>query len=280
MRLIQASLITETVARLCVEAAIEVEEPLINALRAALRRENSPIAREVLRQLLLNAKIAREERLPICQDTGLAVIFVRLGSSVRISGGHLMTAINRGVARGYRDGYLRKSVVESPLRRVNTGDNTPAIVHIELVRGNKVEIGVLLKGGGCENMSRVAMLAPAEGQDGIKRFVIETVREGGAKSCPPLIVGVGMGGDLELCALLAKKALTRPLRSRNADRRLARLERELLTEINRLGIGPAGLGGDTTALAVHIEAHPCHIASLPVAVNLDCHAHRYRSATL
>jgi fumarate hydratase subunit alpha len=245
------------------------------AVEKARGTEESPVGREILDQMLENAAIAEREQIAICQDTGFAVCFVELGDRVSIEGGLLVDAINEGVRQGYRDGYLRKSICH-PLTRKNTGDNTPAIVHLELVPGDTLKILLAPKGAGSENMSRVAMLKPSDGLEGIKDLVIDRVREAGANPCPPVIVGVGIGGTMEKAALIAKKAMLRLIGSLNPDPELAALEAELLEKINDLGIGPQGLGGRTTALAVHIEVFPCHIASLPVAVNINCHASRHK----
>jgi fumarate hydratase subunit alpha len=234
------------------------------------------LGKEIISQLLENAKIAKNEKLPICQDTGFTVVFVEIGQEVEITGGNLYDAINEGVRRGYKEGYLRKSIVDHPLRRKNTGDNTPAVIHTEIVPGDQLKISIIPKGAGCENMSGLAMLKPAQGIEGIKNFVVETVRKAGANPCPPIVVGVGVGGTFEKVALLAKKALLRKMDSYNEDNEMSQLEKELLIEINKLGIGPQGLGGRSTALRVFIEWFPCHIASLPVAVNIECHAHRHK----
>jgi len=272
-------MIVREVARLCIEANSTLGDDVHAALEKARERETSPLCREVLDQLLENAAIARQESLALCQDTGVAVVFVELGERVHITGGSLVEAINQGVRQGYAAGYLRMSLCD-PLTRKNTGDNTPAVVHIELVPGDALKITLAPKGGGSENMSRIAMLTPSQGWQGIQDFVLETVKAAGANPCPPIVVGLGLGGTFEKAALLAKKALLRPLGSENPDAQLAHLEQELLAAINRLGIGPQGLGGDTTCLAVHILKHPCHIASLPVAVNLNCHAHRHKEIVL
>ncbi len=237
------------------------------------------MAIDVLEQLKENARIAREERIPICQDTGYTVVFVELGQDIRLVGGDLNGAIQKGVRQGYGEGYLRKSVCH-PFTRVNTGDNTPAIIHLEMFPGEAMRIFVAPKGGGSENMSRVDMLTPAVGVEGIKSYVVNRVREAGSNPCPPTIIGVGIGGTFEQAALIAKKALLRPVGSRNEDSELAELENDLLERINCLGIGPQGLGGRTTALAVHVNLIPCHIASLPLAVNIQCHAHRHKETIL
>ncbi len=280
MRTLSLSQVTETVKKLYVEACYDIQEDLLAALQEALEKEESPPGKEVLQVLMENAAVAKEEQLPICQDTGMAVVFLDLGEEVRFNGSDLVGAINRGVAEACKEGYLRASVVADPLDRTNTKDNTPAVVHLNLEPGDKVRITVAGKGTGAENMSALKMLSPAYGVRGIKEFVLETVRKAGPNACPPIIVGVGLGGNFETCALLAKRALFRKLGSRNPKAHLAKLEKELLEDINGLGIGPQGLGGTVTALDVHIEEAPCHIGSLPVAVNLECHAHRYKEAVL
>ncbi|MDV5121969.1 MAG: fumarate hydratase, partial [Candidatus Scalindua sp.] len=222
----------------------------------------------------------KNEQVPVCQDTGFAVVFVEIGQEVIIEGQSLQEAINEGVRRGYKNGYLRKSIVKNPLDRVNTGDNTPAAIHTDIVPGDKLKITFLAKGGGCENMSRTAMLTPAQGRDGVIDFVVNTVKDAGANPCPPIIVGVGLGGTFEYVTLLSKKAILRPVGSHNKDSNTANLEADLLEEINKLGIGPQGFGGKITALAVHVETYPCHIASLPVAVNIECHSHRPKTVII
>ncbi|AEG14941.1 fumarate hydratase [Desulfofundulus sp. TPOSR] len=280
MRLVDAATITATVAELCQKANYELGEDVLEAFKEALDQEISLTGRDVLQQLLENARIAREEQVPMCQDTGFAVVFLEVGQEVVITGGDLYEAVNEGVRRGYQEGYLRKSIVDHPLRRKNTGDNTPAVIHTRIVPGDKLKIIVAPKGGGSENMSGLRMLKPAEGVEGVKKFVIEQVRAAGPNPCPPVVVGVGIGGTFEKAALLAKEALLRPLGQPHPDTEIACLERELLEAINNLGIGPQGLGGRTTALAVHVEVFPCHIASLPVAVNINCHASRHKEAIL
>ena len=279
MREINVKVITEKVRALCMEANTDLGQDVLQALDRAVDKEESPLGIEVLKELKENARIAKEERVPICQDTGFAVIFLELGQDVHLVGGDLKQAIFEGVRQGYRDGYLRKSICH-PFTRANTGDNTPAIIHTEIVPGEKVKITVAPKGGGSENMSRVVMLTPSDGVEGIKRFVVQRVKESGSNPCPPTIVGVGVGGTFEQAALLAKKSLLRPLGSRNPDPELDKLESEILNEINRLGIGPQGLGGRTTSLAVHILIMPCHIASFPLAVNVQCHAQRHKEAEI
>jgi fumarate hydratase subunit alpha len=275
MREINVKLITEKVRDLCMKANTDLGEDVLQAFDRAMEREESPLGIEILKELKENARIAKEESVPICQDTGFAVVFVELGQDVHLIGGNLNEAIEEGVRQGSRDGYLRKSICH-PFTRANTGDNTPAIIHTEVVPGDKIGIIVAPKGGGSENMSRVVMLTPSDGIEGIKRFVVQRVRESGSNPCPPTIVGVGIGGTFERAALLAKKSLLRPLGSKNPDPELDKLESEILTEINHLGIGPQGLGGRTTSLAVHILLMPCHIASFPLAVNIQCHAQRHK----
>jgi fumarate hydratase subunit alpha len=280
VREIEAGAVTEAVRGLCIEANTRLPEDHLEALREALDEEESPLGREVLERLLENAEVARERCVAFCQDTGYAVFFVELGSEVRVSGGELGEAIDEGVRRGYEEGFLRKSIVRGPLDRANTGDNTPAVVYYDLVPGDALKLTILVKGAGCDNMSALRMLTPAEGLPAMKRFVVETIERAGPNASPPLTVGVGIGGPFERAALLAKKALTRPSGKPNPDPRLAELERELLEAINATGIGPAGYGGRVTALAVHVESFPTHIAAFPVAVNLDCHSHRTSSVEL
>jgi fumarate hydratase subunit alpha len=271
--------IVKKVKDACMSANFELGEDVIAAFRKTKETEESPVGKEILEQLIENAIIAKEEKIAMCQDTGFAVFFVEIGDEVKVSGGNLVEAINEGVRQGYKEGYLRKSICH-PFTRKNTGDNTPAIVHLDMVPGDQLKIIVAPKGGGSENMSRVTMLKPSDGIEGIKRFVVERVRESGANPCPPLVIGVGIGGTFEKAALIAKKALLRPVGSKNPDPELVSLEEELLVEINDLGVGPQGLGGRTTALAVHVNMHPCHIASLPVAVNINCHASRHKEIVL
>ncbi len=267
-------------ARLCIEANYYLGSDVIRAFERSREEESSLTGRDILKQLLLNAKIAADDRVPMCQDTGFAVVFLDLGQGVRIEGGSLYDAVNEGVRKGYTEGFLRKSIVGHPLKRINTGDNTPAVIHTRVVPGDSLKITVAPKGGGSENMSAIRMLKPAEGLDGVKKFVLETVKTAGPNPCPPIVVGVGIGGTFEKCALLAKEALIRELGRPSPLPEIAALEKDLLDEINSLGIGPQGLGGRTTALAVHIEIYPCHIASLPVAVNINCHAARHKEAVL
>jgi len=279
MRIIEDTAITEAVQEMAVAAAHHLEPDILDALLAARDRETSPLAKNVLDLLLVNADIASREMIPACQDTGICTVFVTLGQEVTVRG-DLLAAIQEGVRRGYGEGYLRKSVLGDPLRRVNTKDNTPAVIHTRIVPGNALKLWVVPKGGGSENMSKIAMLKPADGVDGVKSFVIEAVRVASANPCPPIIVGIGIGGSFEQCAMLAKRSLLREVGSVHADPFYADLENDLLGAINNLGIGPMGLGGRVTALAVHIETAPCHIASLPVAVNINCHAARHKMAEL
>ena len=258
----------------CIKANFELPDDVYQAIKAALDKEQSPIGREILSQLIENADIARTEHIPICQDTGTAVVWVELGQDVHVEGGFLIDAINEGVRQGYVEGYLRKSIVADPLRRKNTGDNTPAHVHVELVPGEVFRVTVLPKGGGSENMGRLAMLTPADGVEGVKKFVLDAVEKASANPCPPGIIGVGIGSTFDGVALLAKKALLRPIGERHPDPFYADLELELLELVNSLGIGPQGLGGRITTLDVHIEVAATHITSLPVAVNINCHAAR------
>jgi len=275
-RKIDSKLITETVKKLFIEANTNLGQDVVCALQNALKREESPLGKQVLEKIIDNAEIARREKMPICQDTGLAVLFIEIGQDVHIIGGDLRAAIEEGVRQAYQDGFLRKSVCD-PLTRKNTQDNTPAIIHIDIVPGDRLKIIAMPKGGGSENMSAAQMLTPAAGSEGIKNFVVEKVKQAGANPCPPIIVGVGIGGSLEEASVLAKKALLRPVgEANNNDEHLAQMEKELLNSINKLGIGPGGLGGRISALAVHIEMLPCHIASLPVAVNIQCHVARHK----
>lgn len=280
MREIHVSTIIETVAKLCTEANFFLGKDVMDAINKAKEKEASTLGKDILEQLIANAAIAREELVPMCQDTGYAVIFVELGQDVHIVGGALTAAINEGVCKGYTEGYLRKSIVGHPLERKNTGDNTPAVIHVNIVEGTQLKITVAPKGGGSENMSAIKMLKPSEGVEGVKKFVVETVKAAGSNPCPPILVGIGIGGTFEKCAYLAKEALLRPVGEQNKLPDIAKLEQDLLEQINNLGIGPQGLGGRTTALAVHIEIYPAHIASLPVAVNINCHAARHKEAIL
>lgn len=280
MRRLSCQQVEDTVARLCQEANYFLGSDVVQALEHAYEQETSPAGKNVLAQLLENARIARRERIPICQDTGITVVFLEIGQDVQVTDGELGRAINNGVRRGYQEGFLRKSVVRDPLRRQNTMDNTPAIIHYKIVPGDALCLTVMPKGAGSENTSAVRMLRPADGVDGVKRFIVDTVDAAGPNACPPLVVGVGIGGTMEGAALLAKEALLRPLGTRHPDPGVAELERELLDAINALGIGPMGYGGRITALDVHVNVGATHIASLPVAVNLSCHAIRHKTAVL
>jgi fumarate hydratase subunit alpha len=280
LRNIKASAITKAVAQLCQEANFVLGDDVLAALKQAQQTEKSPLGREVLSQLIENAKIAQEERLPLCQDCGLAVVFLEIGQEVHING-DLNAAVEDGVRRGYTQGYLRKSIASKPFSaRINTKDNTPPVTHIEIVPGDRLKITVMPKGAGAENMSRLAMLKPNEGQNGIIDLVVRTIEEAGGNACPPLIIGLGIGGTAEKAMLLAKKALLRKVAEPNPDPEVAKLETEVLAGVNALGIGPLGFGGRTTALAVHADVMPAHIASLPVAVNLQCHSARHKEAVL
>uniref|UniRef100_A0A7C6AA05 Fumarate hydratase n=1 Tax=candidate division WOR-3 bacterium TaxID=2052148 RepID=A0A7C6AA05_UNCW3 len=272
--------VVDTVAKLCIDANCLIGDDIINAFKNGLKIEESPTGKEILNQLIENAEIAKREMIPACQDTGFAVVFLELGSGVKITGGELFDAINAGVAKGYKEGYLRKSIVADPLRRKNTGDNTPAVIHTEIVPGDNLKITVAPKGGGSENMSEVKMLTPAAGAEGIKNFVVDRVLRSKANPCPPIIVGVGIGGTFEKVCYLAKKALLREIGSVHPDPFYAEMEKDLLERINKTGIGPQGFGGRVTALAVFIETYPCHIASMPCAVNINCHAARHKTAIL
>ena len=280
MRTIEAGTVTDIVEKLCIEANLYLNDDIRSALVKASRIEESETGRSILESLVKNAHIAAHEKMAICQDTGMAVIFAELGQEVFIAGGSMEEAINEGVRRGYKNGYLRNSVVADPIRRVNTGDNTPAIIHYELKAGDKLVLHVAPKGFGSENMSTLKMLKPSDGVEGVKKAIIDTVSQAGANPCPPIVVGVGIGGSMEKAALLAKKALMRPIDQSHPDPYYKELEEELLRSINQLGIGPAGLGGRTTALGVNIETYPTHIAGLPVAVNISCHVTRHRSAEI
>ncbi len=274
MRKIDCKDIIDKVAEAVVTANVDLPADVLKAINEAIKVEDSPAARHILQIILDNAQIASNEKMALCQDTGMVVINVEIGQDVHIVGGSLERALNEGIRKGYVEGYLRKSVVEEPLVRINTGDNTPGIIHYNIVEGSQLKLTLFPKGAGSENMGRVAMLKPSQGLEGVRDFVLQVVKEAGGNPCPPIIVGVGIGGNMEKAALLAKKALLRPLDIRNSDPRIAALEAEWLSNINDLGIGPQGLGGKTTALGVNIEVFATHIASLPVAVNLGCHSTR------
>jgi len=280
MRDISAKIITQRVKDACIEACCVLPDDVMASLKSSLALEESPAGTDVIEQLIENAEIAKNENMPICQDTGLTLVFVELGQDAHIVDGSLYDAINQGVREGYEEGYLRKSIVRHPIDRVNTKDNTPAVINTEIVPGDKLKIIIAPKGGGSENMSIAKVLNPSDGFDGVKRLVVETVKNAGPNPCPPIVVGVGIGGTLEKAALLSKKAILRKLGDPSAIETDARLERELLDDINRTGIGPSGYGGRVTALAVHVESHPCHIASLPVAITLQCHAARHKEFEL
>ncbi len=280
MREVDVKEITEAVSRLCIKVNYELSEDMSGCLESCRKNEKDGLCRQIFGQLEENLRIAKEEQIPICQDTGMAVIFAEIGQEVHFYGGDFEEAVNAGVRRGYEEGYLRKSVVNDPLIRENTNDNTPAVVHCRIVPGDKVRLTVAPKGFGSENMSRIYMLKPADGIEGVKECVVQTVKEAGPNACPPLVVGVGIGGTFEKSALLAKKALTRNVDSGSELEHIRKLEEELLEQINALGIGPAGLGGDVTALGINIETFATHIAGLPVAVNICCHVNRHATVEL
>ncbi len=279
MREISVIDIIPVVRELCMDANYNLGKDVLGAFDSDKKSDESPVAKEVFSELEENARISREEQVPLCQDCGLAVLFIELGQEVHVTGGDLSKAINEGVRQGYKDGFLRKSACH-PFTRKNTGDNTPAIIHYDIVAGDKIKITVAPKGGGSENMSRVTMLTPAQGMDGVKEFVVNRMKEAGSNPCPPTLVGIGIGGTFEWSALLAKKALLREIGHRNPDPEIAKLEKNILDEINKLGIGPMGYGGNTTSLDVFIEMEPCHIASLPLAVNINCHSARHKEAVI
>jgi fumarate hydratase subunit alpha len=279
MRNVEMSLITETVKELAIDANCNIGKSFIDRLRDALKKEKSEIGKNVIEQIIENDIIAMDSNEPMCQDTGMVVVFVELGYDVHLEG-DLYDAINEGIRQAYKEGLLRNSVAKHPITRGNTNDNTPGVIHVKLVPGNQIKITLAPKGGGSENMSLVKMLIPSDGIEGIKKLVLHTIFYAGGKPCPPLVVGVGIGGNLEKSALIAKEAIMRDLADESPDPVLAKLEKELLDEINQLGVGPMGFGGTTTALAVKINAYPCHIASLPVAVNLQCHASRHKERTI
>lgn len=280
MRTIYAEEIIKAVEKLCIDANYYLNDDILDAIKKGIGSEESDIGKDILEKLVENSCIAKEQKMAICQDTGMAVVFAELGQDIHISGGGLTDAINEGVRRGYEKGFLRKSVVRDPIDRVNTGDNTPAIIHYDIVEGDKLKIIVAPKGFGSENMSALKMLKPSDGLDGVKKFILETVDKAGPNPCPPMVIGVGIGGTMEKAAFLAKKALMRPVNIRNDIEYVKSLEDEMLENVNKLGIGPSGLGGRVTALAVNIEVFPTHIAGLPVAVNINCHATRHAEAEL
>lgn len=280
MREIDVIEIVEAVKKICIDSNHYLSKDIRNVLNKSKEEETFPIAKEMLEKIILNSNIAEKENMPMCQDTGMAVIFIELGQDVHVTGGNLYDAINEGVRKGYEEGYLRKSVVKDPINRVNTGDNTPAVIHLDIVPGNKIKITIAPKGFGSENMSRIKMLKPSDGVQGVKDFIIETVKLAGPNPCPPIIVGVGIGGTFEKAAEISKRALLRNIEQRNEVEFYRELEEEMLEKINELGIGPQGFGGRTTALGVNIEVFPTHIAGLPVAVNISCHATRHAEVIL
>ena len=280
MRSVKTEEITRQIREMCIEANHFLSSDMKEVFDQAVKKEESPLGRQILNQLEENLKIAGEDMIPICQDTGMAVIFIKAGQEAHFEGGSLTDAVNEGVRQGYVDGYLRKSVVRDPIERENTKDNTPAIIHYEIVEGDQVDIAVAPKGFGSENMSRIFMLKPADGEEGIKKSVIQAVKDAGPNACPPMVVGVGLGGSFEKAAFLAKKALTRNLDTPSEKPHIAKLEKELLEEINQLGIGPGGLGGSTTALGLNIETYPTHIAGMPCAVNINCHVTRHKTEVI
>ena len=280
MRELHVSEIIPAVRKLCMDSNYFLGEDVYNCLKSAIDKEESPLGKSILNDIVKNADIAREDEVPICQDTGFSVFFMKMGQDLHIVGGGFNEAVNEGVRQGYKDGYLRKSIVTDPIERKNSGDNTPAIINLEIVPGDKLEIVYAPKGGGSENMSEVKMMKPSDGVEGIREFVIDRVHRSGGNPCPPIIVGVGIGGTFDKCAQLAKKSLLRKVGSTHPNPYYADLEKDLLERVNKSGIGPQGLGGRITALAVHIEVHPCHIASFPVAVNTQCHAARHKSVVL
>ena len=280
MKEINVSKITEVVKNMCIDANYYLTHDVKEKIESAYKQENWPMAKEIWEKILTNIDIAKKEEMPICQDTGMACVFVEIGQDVHIIGGNLKDAINEGIRQGYNEGFLRKSVVKDPLDRINTMDNTPAIIYYDIVEGDKLKIKVAPKGFGSENMSQLKMLKPADGLEGVKDFVLKVVKEAGPNPCPPIVVGVGIGGTFDKAANLAKKALVRPLNEKNNNEFYANLEKELLKEVNELGIGPQGFGGKTTALAVNIETYPTHIAGLPVAVNINCHVTRHAEIEL
>ncbi len=280
VRSVNVELLTQNIKEMCIQANHYLAPDMDKAMKDAHEKETKPLAKQILGQLLENLEIAGEDMIPICQDTGMAVVFLKIGQDVHFEGGSVEDAVNEGVRQGYQEGYLRKSVVGDPLLRVNTKDNTPAIIHYELVPGDRVEILVAPKGFGSENMSKIHMLKPADGVEGVKEAIVNTVREAGPNACPPVVVGVGIGGTFEKAAILAKKALTREIGTHSELPHIKELEEELLAKINEIGLGPAGLGGDTTALSVNINTYATHIAGLPVAVNICCHVNRHIARTI
>ena len=279
MREISTQAIIDAVKQAAIKTNFELGDDVVQAFKDSIEKEASPVGKDILNQLIENSEIARNERVPICQDTGVAVIFAEIGQDVSIVGGDFNAALEEGIRQGYEEGFLRKSVCH-PFTRKNTGDNTPIIIHLEMVPGDNLKIWVVPKGGGSENMSQLFMLTPASGWEGVKKHIVETVAQAGPNPCPPTIIGVGIGGNFERCALLAKKALLRPVGSTHPDTECNRMEKELLSEINKTGVGPQGLGGRITSLAVHVKMMPCHIASLPLAINIQCHVSRHLEIVL
>lgn len=280
MREIHIEEVVSVIRELCIESNYNLSNDIKNALVRSEKEETWDLAKDILDKIIINSEIAKNERMPICQDTGMTCVFIEIGQDIHIIGGSLEDAVNEGVRRGYKDGYLRKSIVNDPINRINTKDNTPAIIYYDIVQGDKLKITVAPKGFGSENMSQIKMLKPSEGLQGVKEFVIRVVKEAGPNPCPPIVIGVGIGGTFDKAAYLAKKALLRPINIRNNDEFYCKLEDELLNEINNLGIGPQGFGGKTTALGVNIETYPTHIAGLPVAVNINCHVTRHKEVVL
>lgn len=280
MKIVDVNQIIDAIETLCMEANYYLNEDILNALKTGLDLEESDIGKDIISKIIENANIAKTDNVAICQDTGMAVVFIEIGQEVYIKGGSIKEAVNEGIRRGYGKGYLRKSVVSDPIERLNTGDNTPAVIHFDIVEGDKLRIALAPKGFGSENMSVLKMLKPSDGLEGVKKFIIETVSNAGPNPCPPIIVGVGIGGTMEKAAIIAKKALLRPINIKNDIEYVRKLEQEMLNSINKLGIGPAGLGGRVTALAVNIDVYPTHIAGLPVAINISCHATRHAEVVI
>lgn len=279
MREVNSKVIEDSVMKMCIDGCINLDKSVIDSFKENREKESSEVAINILEILIENANIAKETNKPLCQDTGMAVFFVKIGQDVHITGDNITDAINKGVSRGYTEGYLRKSVV-SPIERLNTNDNTPAVIHYDIVNGDKIEIDYAAKGFGSENMSQMKMLKPSDGIDGIKEFILKVVKEAGPNPCPPIVVGVGIGGTVDKCAQIAKKSLFREIGVHNKDKFIEDLEKEMLEKVNNLGIGPQGLGGKTTALAVNIESYPTHIAGLPVVVNINCHSSRHKKVII
>ncbi|CAK7013384.1 MAG: L(+)-tartrate dehydratase subunit alpha [Peptostreptococcus russellii] len=279
MREVNSKVIEDSVMKMCIDGCINLDKSVIDSFKENREKESSEVAINILDILIENANIAKETNKPLCQDTGMAVFFVKIGQDVHITGDNITDAINKGVSRGYTEGYLRKSVV-SPIERLNTNDNTPAVIHYDIVKGDKIEIDYAAKGFGSENMSQMKMLKPSDGIDGIKEFILKVVKEAGPNPCPPIVVGVGIGGTVDKCAQIAKKSLFREIGIHNKDAFIEDLEKEMLEKVNNLGIGPQGLGGKTTALAVNIESYPTHIAGLPVVVNINCHSSRHKKVII